>query len=120
MIAATLMGVVAAYLLYSTRRFCDEDHCYVAQMAPSPWLYAGIAAVAIFTLALVREAGTRERALAILRRSTIVVGAVFTVAVVVTLVWLYTLPMQDFANRGIDVTPPFLFSTVQVQTLLAG
>lgn len=119
-VLATAMGLAAAYLLYATRRFCDETHCYIAQMAPSPWLYAGVAAVAIFTLALVRGAGTRERALAILRRSTLVVGAVFAVAVVVSQVWLHTLPMQDFADSGTNVVPPFLFSSVHVLTVLAG
>lgn len=119
-VAATVLGVVAAVLLSASRRFCDEAHCYVAQLGPSPWLYAGVAAIVILTLGFVREAGTRERAVVILGRATTVVGVAYAVAVIVSQVWLYTLPMQDFATSGINVVPPFVFSTVRVETLLVG
>ncbi|WP_426622297.1 hypothetical protein [Microbacterium sp. As-52] len=139
-IRRVVMMAVIAVLVYSTltvasRSYCpggidgsggfidssgqptdEAPVCIDLTLRPSPLVYIAIAAIVLITLGRVMKASDERSALKTLNRASIGVAALVVLAIVVSLVWFFLIPMEEFTSGSWTVFSPFPFGTIDVTT----
>ncbi|WP_426171505.1 hypothetical protein [Microbacterium sp. DWRC1-3] len=90
--------------------------CVQLTLGPSPLVYVGIAAIVLVALGRVMKASDEHGALKVLNRAAIGVGALVIVAIVVSRVWFFMIPMEGFTSGSWTVFSPFPFGNIDVTT----
>lgn len=90
--------------------------CIDLMLRPSPLVYIGIAAIVLITLGRVMKASDEHTALRTLNRAAIGVSALVGLAIVVSLVWFFLIPMEGFSSGSWTVFSPFPFGSIDVTT----
>ncbi|MFJ6428341.1 MULTISPECIES: hypothetical protein [Microbacterium] len=90
--------------------------CMDLTLRPSPLVYIGIAAIVLITLGRVMKASDERSALKTLNRASIGVAALVVLAIVVSLVWFFLIPMEEFTSGSWTVFSPFPFGAIDVTT----
>lgn len=90
--------------------------CIQLTLGPSPLVYAGIAAIVLIALGRVMKASDEHGALKVLNRAAIGVGALVAVAIVISHVWFFLIPMEGFTSDSWTVVSPFPFGNIDVTT----
>lgn len=90
--------------------------CIDLMLRPSPLVYIAIAAIVLLALGKVMKAGDERGALKDLNRAAIGVGALVAVAIVVSHVWFFLIPMEGFTSGSWTVVSPFPFGNIDVTT----
>lgn len=90
--------------------------CIQLTLGPSPLVYVGIAAIVLVALGRVMKASDEHGALKVLNRAAIGVGALVIVAIVVSRVWFFMIPMEGFTSGSWTVFSPFPFGNIDVTT----
>ena len=76
----------------------------------------GIAAIVLIALGRVMKASDEHGAVKVLNRAAIGVGALVIVAIVVSRVWFFMIPMEGFTPGSWTVFSPFPFGNIDVTT----
>ena len=100
----------------SGRPVDEAPLCVQLTLGPSPLVYVGIAAIVLIALGRVMKAGDERGALKVLNRAAIGVGALVSVAIVVSHVWFFLIPMEGFTSGSWTVFSPFPFGNIDVTT----
>lgn len=100
----------------SGRPVDEAPLCIQLTLAPSPLVYAGIAAIVLIALGRVMKASDELGALKDLNRAAIGVGALVAVAIVISHVWFFLIPMEGFTSDSWTVVSPFPFGNIDVTT----
>ncbi|WP_282854828.1 hypothetical protein [Microbacterium oxydans] len=90
--------------------------CMDLTLRPSPLVYIGIAAIVLITLGRVMKASDEHTALKKLNRAAIGVSALVGLAIIVSLVWFFLIPMEGFTSGSWTVFSPFPFASIDVTT----
>ncbi|MFD8771067.1 hypothetical protein [Microbacterium oxydans] len=90
--------------------------CIDLALRPSPLVYIGIAAIVLITLGRVMKASDEHTALKTLNRAAIGVSALVGLAIIVSLVWFFLIPMEGFTSGSWTVFSPFPFGSIDVTT----
>ncbi|WP_168441049.1 hypothetical protein [Microbacterium sp. K27] len=90
--------------------------CIDLALRPSPLIYIGIAAIVLITLGRVMKASDEASALKALNRAAIGVAALVGLAIVVSHVWFFQIPMEGFTSGSWTVFSPFPFGSIDVTT----
>ncbi|MCB8043800.1 hypothetical protein JM654_04775 [Microbacterium oxydans] len=90
--------------------------CIDLTLSPSPLVYIGIAAMVLITLGRVMKASDEHTALTTLNRAAIGVSALVALAIIVSLVWFFLIPMEGFTSGSWTVFSPFPFGNIDVTT----
>ena len=90
--------------------------CIDLTLRPSPLVYIGIAAIVLITLGRVMKASDERAALRALNRAAIGIAALVAVAIVVSVVWFFLIPMEGFTSDSWTVFSPFPFGNIDVTT----
>lgn len=90
--------------------------CIDLMLRPSPLVYIGIAAIVLITLGRVMKASDERAALRALNRAAIGIAALVAVAIIVSLVWFFLIPMEGFTSGSWTVISPFPFGSIDVTT----
>ncbi|MGD2204339.1 hypothetical protein [Microbacterium maritypicum] len=100
----------------SGRPVDEAPLCVQLTLGPSPLVYVGIAAIVLVALGRVMKASDEHGALKVLNRAAIGVGALVIVAIVVSRVWFFLIPMEGFTSGSWTVFSPFPFGNIDVTT----
>ncbi|MFC7945029.1 hypothetical protein ACFUPZ_17390 [Microbacterium oxydans] len=90
--------------------------CVDLALRPSPLVYIGIAAIVLITLGRVMKASDEHTALKTLNRAAIGVSVLVGLAIIVSLVWFFLIPMEGFNSGSWTVFSPFPFGSIDVTT----
>lgn len=90
--------------------------CIDLTLSPSPMVYIGIAAIVLITLGRVMKASDEHTALKTLNRAAIGVSALVGLAIIVSLVWFFLIPMEGFNSGSWTVFSPFPFGSIDLTT----
>lgn len=90
--------------------------CIDLTLSPSPLVYIGIAAIVLINLGRVMKASGEHTALTTLNRAAIGVSALVGLAIIVSLVWFFLIPMEGFTSGSWTVFSPFPFGSIDVTT----
>ncbi|WP_270366710.1 hypothetical protein [Microbacterium algeriense] len=90
--------------------------CIDLALRPSPLVYIGIAAIVLIALGRVMKASDEHTALKTLHRAAIGVSALVGLAIIVSLVWFFLIPMEGFNSGSWTVFSPFPFGSIDVTT----
>ncbi|MGH3690290.1 MAG: hypothetical protein ACRDT7_09055 [Microbacterium sp.] len=90
--------------------------CIDLTLSPSPLVYIGIAAIVLITLGRVMKASDEHTALKTLNRAAIGVSALVGLAIIVSLVWFFLIPIEGFTSGSWTVFSPFPFGNIDVTT----
>ncbi|KKX99782.1 hypothetical protein [Microbacterium sp. Ag1] len=100
----------------SGRPVDEAPLCIQLTLGPSPLVYVGIAAIVLITLGRVMKASDERAALRALNRAAIGIAALVAVAIVVSHVWFFLIPMEGFTSGSWTVFSPFPFGNIDVTT----
>lgn len=133
LIAAALAAFVYPAFMTSSRGYCpggvdgsggfidasgqpvDEAvTCIQLNLEPSPLMYVGIALIVYLGVGRIRNASDELTALRMLRRSAVAVLVLVAVAIVVSQVWFFLVPIHDFSGESWTVFSPFPFGNIHV------
>ncbi len=90
--------------------------CIDLTLRPSPLVYIGIAAIVLITLGRVMKVSDERAPLRALNRAANGIAALVAVAIVVSLVWFFLIPMEGFTSDSWTVFSPFPFGNIDVTT----
>lgn len=94
----------------------EAPMCIDLTLHPSPLVYIGIAAIVLITLGRVMKASEERAALTTLNRAAIGIAALVGVAIVVSLVWFFLIPVEGFTSGSWSVFSPFPLGNIDVTT----
>ncbi|UTT53200.1 hypothetical protein [Microbacterium maritypicum] len=100
----------------SGRPVDEAPLCIQLTLGPSPLVYVGIAAIVLIALGRVMKASDEHGALKVLNRAAIGVGVLVAVAIVISHVWFFLIPMEGFTSGSWTVFSPFPFGNIDVTT----
>jgi len=125
-------GVVYAVVLHASRGYCGAGGpnadgsvvtlvpCVTLTLAPSPLVYAALAAIVLAAVGLVlRRAGSEREAVAIFDRAAVIVVALVAASVAISYVWFFLIPIETWSSRG-PLWYPFPFGAVELTTSTTG
>lgn len=134
-IVAVIAALVYPALMVASRSYCpggvngsggfidasgqptgEAPVCMDLTLRPSPLIYIGIAAIVLITLGRVMKASDEHTALKTLNRAAIGVSALVGLAIIVSLVWFFLIPMEGFNSGSWTVFSPFPFGSIDVTT----
>ncbi|WP_288874293.1 hypothetical protein [uncultured Microbacterium sp.] len=135
LIVAVVAALVYPTLMVASRGYCpggidgsggfidasgqpvdEAPLCVQLTLGPGPLVYVGLAAIVLLALGRVMKASDQHGALKDLNRAAIEVGALVVVAIVVSHVWFFLIPMEGFASGSWTVFSPFPFGNIDVTT----
>lgn len=101
----------------SSGRAVDQaPRCVQLALGPSPLVYVAIALVVVLALGRVTKASDELTALRTLNRAAIAVLALVPVAIIVSQVWFFLVPLDEFAAGSGSIISPFPFGLINVAT----
>ena len=90
--------------------------CIQLTLGPSPLVYFGIAMMVLLALGRVMKASDEAAARKTLQRASIGAAALVGLAIVVSHVWFFLIPMEGFSSDSWTVFSPFPFGNIDVTT----
>lgn len=133
LLALTIVaGIVYGVVLHASRGYCGAGGpnadgsvitlvpCVTLTLAPSPIVYAALAAVVLLALGLVlRRAGSEREAVAVFDRAAVVVVVVVAASILIASVWFLLIPIESWSSGG-PLWFPFPFGAVELTTSTTG
>lgn len=135
LILAVIAALVYPTLMVASRSYCpggidgsggfidasgqptgEAPVCIDLKLSPSPLVYIAIAAIVLLALGRVMKASDERSALKTLNRASIGVAALVVLAIVVSHVWFFLIPMEGFTSGSWTVFSPFPFGNIDVTT----
>lgn len=135
LIVAVIAALVYPTLMVASRGYCpggvdgssgfidasgrpvdEAPVCIQLTLGPSPLVYVGIAVIVLLALGRVMKASDEAAAFKTLNRASIAVGALVGIAIVVSHVWFFMIPMEGFSSGSWTVFSPFPFGNIAVTT----
>ncbi len=135
LIIAVIAALVYPTLMVASRGYCpggvdgsggfidasgrpvdEAPVCIQLTLGPSPLVYVGIAVIALLALGRVMKASDEAGAFKTLNRASIAVGALVGIAIIVSHVWFFMIPMEGFSSGSWTVFSPFPFGSIDVTT----
>jgi hypothetical protein len=100
----------------SGRPVDEAPVCIQLTLGPSPLVYVGIAVIVLLALGRVMKASDEAAAFKTLNRASIGVVALVGLAIVVSHIWFFMIPMEGFSSGSWTVFSPFPFGNIDVTT----
>ncbi|EQM75847.1 hypothetical protein [Microbacterium maritypicum] len=100
----------------SGRPVDEAPLCVQLTLGPNPLVYLGIAAIVLLALGRVMNASDQAAALKTLNRASIGVAVLVGLAIVVSHIWFFMIPMEEFTSGSWTVFSPFPFGSIDVTT----
>lgn len=135
LIIAVISALVYPTLMVASRGYCpggvdgdggfidgsgrpvdEAPACIQLTLRPNSLVYLGIAVIVLLALGRVMKASDEAPALKTLNRASVGVGALIVVAIVVSHVWFFMIPMEGFSSDSWSVFSPFPFGVIDVTT----
>jgi len=100
----------------SGRPVDEAPLCVQLTLGPSPLVYVGIAVIVLLALGRVMKASDEAAALQTRNRASIGVAALVGLAIVVSHIWFFMIPMEGVTSGSWSVFSPFPFGNIDVTT----
>lgn len=100
----------------SGRPVDEAPLCVQLTLGPNPLVYLGIAMIVLLALGRVMNASDQAAALKTLNRASIGVAVIVGLAIVVSHIWFFMIPMEEFTSGSWTVFSPFPFGSFDVTT----
>jgi hypothetical protein len=123
LLAAVIVALVCRVLLTASKAGCADEFggCYDIRMSASPALFFGFAVIVFFSLdRIINRKLDAVAAARVLRRAGYVALIVAAVAVIVSHLWFWAIPMDGFRVNGWNIISPFPFAVIELTTTPAG
>jgi hypothetical protein len=119
LVTAVLAALICSWVILGSKGGCltQTGVCYDLRLSVSPLLFIGFVIIVFVALGRIINRNLDPfEASRVLDRARLVVKIVALVAIVVSQVWFWAIPMDGFGVSGFTVISPFPFGIIELTT----